>query len=95
MKRTFYLGLTTVLGLLLAGIAHAVIEVVYLNNALSGDNPVVWRSYVNGAFACSLHPVVFYGLPVLGIIGGFFTGRVWWRWVYVEKRTWRNWKSHS
>ncbi len=89
MKHTIYLILTTILGMLLAGIAHAVIEIVYLNTAVNNANPVVWRYYLNGAFPCSLPPIVFYGLPVLGIVGGFFTGRVWWRWVYREGRRWR------
>lgn len=89
MKHIFYLFLTTVLGLLLALITHAVIEILYLNNAVSGNSPVVWRYYLNGAFPCSLPPFVFYGLPVLGIVGGFLTGRVWWRWVYIEGRRWR------
>lgn len=95
LKRTIYLLLAALLGLLLSGIAHAVIEIVSLNTAVNNASPVVWRHYLDGAFSCSLPPVAFYGLPVLGIVGGFLTGRVWWRWVYVEKRSWRNWKNHT
>lgn len=91
MKHAIYLILATILGVLLSGIAHAVIEILYLNNAISGNSPVVWRYYLNGAFPCSLPPILFYGLPVLGIIGGFLMGRTWWRWVYVEGKHWRKW----
>lgn len=88
MKHVIYLILTTILGLLLFGIAHAVIEMIYLRTALRNDYPIVWHFYLQGRFPCALPPILFYGIPVLGIIGGFLIGRVWWRWVYVEHRRW-------
>lgn len=88
MKRAIYLTLTAILGLLLSGIAHAVIEMTYLAWAVRNGHPVTWHFYL-GRFPCALHPVLFYGLPLAGVVGGFFTGRVWWRWVYVQGRHWR------
>lgn len=93
MKHTVYLALTVLLCLLLSLIAHAVIEILYLGTAVRNDNPVVWRYYLHSQFPCALPPILFYGLPIFGIVGGFLIGRIWWRWVYVEGRQWRNRKT--
>lgn len=92
MKRTIYLTLSAFLGLLVSGIVHAIVEIVYLAWAVKNNKPVTWHTY-GGRFPCSLHPILFWGLPIAGIIGGFFTGRIWWRWVYVEGRHWRRRKQ--
>jgi len=65
-------------------LTHAVIEMTYLNNA---DN-ITWYKHW-GTFGCALPPIIQYGLLAIGVIGGFFVGRLWWRVVYIEKRHWR------
>lgn len=81
-----YLSLTTLLGVIISYGLHAIIELWYLWR--SDPSTIVWHSHL-GLGACALAPVVDYGLLVGGIIGGFLVGRLWWRWVYVERRWWR------
>lgn len=93
MKRAFYLFLTSVLGLLVSFIVHALIEIMDLTWVVHNNHDFTWHYYLGGHFPCALPPVLFYGLPVLGIVGGLLIGRVWWRWVYVEGRHWRRRKQ--
>ena len=75
-----------ILGVILSYIIHAGVELLYLK--VVGFENVTW--YMHWGFApCSLHPVVAYALPVLGIVGGYFLGKFWWQIVYVEKKHWR------
>ena len=79
-KHIVYLIATTVLGVLLSLIAHAVIESVYLQWAEGAGVTVTWYR------GCALHPVIQVGLLAVGTVGGFFLGRFWWRMVYIERR---------
>jgi len=83
-KKTIYLIASTVFGIILSCIAHAVIEIIYLQQA---DN-ITWYSQ-GGVGACALPPAVQYGLVLIGIVGGYFLGRYWWKIVYIERRHWR------
>ncbi|MFH0805205.1 MAG: hypothetical protein V1916_03340 [Patescibacteria group bacterium] len=79
-KHVVYLVATTVLGILISLIAHAVLETIVLNWAQDVGRGITWYG------GCALHPAVQIGLLVAGALGGFFLGRFWWRWVYVERR---------
>lgn len=83
-KKVIYITLATILGILLSFILHAVIEILVLNNS----NEIIWYTHF-GRGLCALHPTISYGLWLMGIIGGFLLGRIWWRIVYIEKRHWR------
>jgi len=81
-KRPLYIALATFLGVLLSYLAHALIESSYLSYAEKNNLTVTWTMHF-GVGSCALPPVVQYGLFVVGLIGGFFLGRLWWNTVYV------------
>lgn len=83
--RPIYLTLSTTLGIVLSYGLHAVVELWWLWYAQRKNIPITWTNHF-GKGACALPPVVQYGLLALGMIGGFFLGKFWWRWVYVERR---------
>ncbi len=78
-KKAVYLSASTILGVLLSFMAHAYIEIKYLNMAINQGKTVV---FYNG---CALPPALSGGLLLVGAIGGFFLGRIWWRLVYVDR----------
>ena len=79
LKKAVYLTSSTILGIFLASLAHAAIEIGYLN----------WLAGRGGAArfygACALWPWLQVLLWASGAIGGFFLGRFWWRKLYVER----------
>jgi hypothetical protein len=78
LKKAVYLFSSTILGAFLAFLAHAAIEMNYLNWLASrGEAPVFYGG-------CALHPLLQIALWLAGIIGGWLLGRYWWRKVYVE-----------
>jgi hypothetical protein len=79
LKKTVYLLATTILGVLLSLIAHALIEIDYLNRAFNQGRAVTFYG------GCALPPVLSIALLVMGAVGGFFLGRFWWRKVYIER----------
>jgi len=84
-KRPLYLVLTTLLGVMLSYGVHSVLELAYLWNAERNDVLVNWTQHF-GVGACALPEWLQYGVLALGLIGGFLIGRIWWRWVYVERK---------
>lgn len=79
LKQAVYLISSTILGLLLSFLAHAIVEIKYLSWAESQGRAVTFYG------GCSLPPLLQIALWVLGGLGGFFLGRFWWRKVYIEK----------
>jgi hypothetical protein len=79
LKKAVYLFAATILGLLLSFLAHAIIEINYMSSVLSQGRIV--RFYGN----CALPPTLSILLLIIGIVGGFLLGRVWWRLVYVDR----------
>jgi H+/Cl- antiporter ClcA len=79
LKKVIYLISSTILGLFLSYLAHAFIEINYLNWM---DNRGEAVSFYG---ACALWPPLQIGLWLFGALGGFFLGRFWWRKLYVER----------
>ena len=79
LKKTIYLFLATILGVLLSFLIHAFIEICYLSWA-RGQNLAV--TFYGG---CALPPALQIGLVIIGAVGGFFLGRYWWRKIYIER----------
>ena len=85
MKKIIYYISATLLGVLLSLLAHAAIEYVYLNQAMSRGFKVKWVTFGSGA-GCALPLWLQASLLLVGIIGGLLLGRRWWRIIYIEKR---------
>jgi len=83
MKKTIYITLAAVLGLLLSFIAHAGIEILYLNWAEKYDLPIKWVTI--GSAGCALPLWLIVLLPILGILGGVLLGFFGWKKVYLEQ----------
>lgn len=79
LKKALYLLSSTVLGVLLSVIAHALIEINYISWALRHNYLVPFYG------GCALPPWLQVTLWLSGVIGGFLLGRLWWRKVYIEK----------
>lgn len=83
-KRRIYIGLFTVLGILLGFLLHGGLEIWYTNLLITDfDRHSLGHSWETW-FA--IHKYGAIGLFVLSAIWGYFQGRFWWRVVYVEKR---------
>ena len=90
MKRTIYIILTILLGLLLARIVHGLAEIWLLGEMSSaGELPV---AYVFLGMQSYLPPYFSVGLFSFSLIGGYFLGQTWWRIIYIEHRRWRKGK---
>ena len=79
IKKMAYLATSTILGIFLSFIAHAFIEMAYMRNILDQGKLVQFYG------GCALPPVVQISLFAIGVVGGFFLGRFWWRKVYIER----------
>ncbi len=84
MKKTFYIFISTVLGILLSFLAHALIEVLFLNWADKENLTVEWHEYM-GKF-CALPPALSISLFIAGALLGIWIGFIWWKIVYIEKK---------
>lgn len=84
LKRTVYLVAATILGFLLSLIAHAIIEKIYLDWLVNNHKVITWYK-VFGLGSCALHPAIQIILLLVGAIGGFFLGRLWYRLLYIDK----------
>lgn len=87
-KYVAYIAATVVLGIFFSALTQYIIEYILL---IASDLPYLHiRSYdwsIHGIFYGSmLHPVIQISILSLGVFGGFFIGRHWWRLVYVERK---------
>lgn len=89
LKKAVYLVAFIILGFLLSFIAHALIEISYLNWALNQGQVVPFYG------GCALPPVLRVALLALGAIGGFFLGRFCWRKVYLERFWEKKWATRQ
>ncbi|MFA6553173.1 MAG: hypothetical protein WCT27_01995 [Patescibacteria group bacterium] len=79
VKHVIYLIASTLLGIFLSLIVHAISESLYLDWVTNSGRPITWYG------GCALHPAIQIGLLVLGAIGGYLIGRLWWRLVYIDR----------
>ncbi|MBP6859910.1 MAG: hypothetical protein KBC69_04840 [Candidatus Magasanikbacteria bacterium] len=78
-KKIIYLISWVVLGALLGFLAYIFIEIKYISWIVAHDTTIV--SFNDKV----IWPLLHFGLLLLGAIGGYFLGRMWWRKVYIEK----------
>jgi prepilin-type N-terminal cleavage/methylation domain-containing protein len=86
MKKTFYILLATLLGILLSFILHGLIEMGVIS--LLTSNFETWSLGLSWADWFLIHVWASIILLLLGAAGGYFLGVRWWRIIYIEKR-WR------
>lgn len=79
IKKAVYLLASTILGVFLAYLAHAAIEINYINWATGRGDELTFYGF------CALHPLAQIAIWLAGASGGFLLGRFWWRKVYVER----------
>ena len=83
IKKTIYIISTMFLGLLLSFLAHAGIEIWYINRLLAAGRPPQASSLTHSCFLPASLQII---LLLAGLIGGYLLGRMWWRIIYVEHR---------
>ncbi len=86
MKKAFYILMTMLLVTLLTYLgvfmlARTSATVVPLDCAL------LYIPILNSL--CLMPSWVAYVVPLVGVVGGYFLGQLWWRIVYIEHRHWR------
>jgi hypothetical protein len=84
MKRTLYLIASVLLGLLLQFLVHAGLEMAVIGSTLSDPNH--WGFGWSWPTWLAVHRVASVVLALLGAVGGYCLGVIWWRVVYVDKR---------
>lgn len=90
MKIYIYIVSWIVLGSLLALLAHAGMEIGYINYLLAQNIvPVNYGSF--GGHYCALPVWLQSGLVAVGLFGGFLAGKHFYRVIYIEKRY--HWKK--
>lgn len=84
MKKAFYIGSFTLLGVIISFLVHALIELpaLYLvaNHYDLYGSSWWWQHWE------ALHGGGSLALLILGTVGGFWQGWYWWRVVYIENR---------
>jgi hypothetical protein len=83
-KRTIYIALFIILGVLLSFLIHGSAEIWYTNRLIS-DFPRYSLGYTWAQWFV-IHRYASIILLILGVVFGYFQGRSWWRLVYDEKR---------
>jgi len=78
-KEITYLGLSIILGIILSFNLHALVEMLYLRWAMMENREIIFYG------GCALPGWIQILIWVLGIVGGYFLGKFWWRKVYIER----------
>lgn len=82
-KKIAYIILSIVLGLLLSFLAHAVIEIFYVNRLLTEE---ILPEPSSLTHKCFLPSWLYITLPLAGLIGGYLLGCFWWRSAYIKRK---------
>lgn len=90
MKKYIYIFAWIILGILLSFIAHAVIEIAYINYFFAKGIILVNHTAFGYGF-CVLSIYLQASLLILGMLGGLFAGQYFWKVIYIEKR-YRFWR---
>lgn len=83
-KRTLYIVLTTVLGIMLGFLVHALAEMWAIDLIVQGGSPFGLTLTIDQWF--TVHRAWSMVTLVGGAVTGFFLGKYWWRLVYIEHR---------
>ena len=88
MKKIIYLILFTILGVLLGFLVHAILEIWYIRLLLSNYERYGLGLTFDTWF--TIHTYFSVITFVGGLLFGYFSGKKWWRVLYVEKK-FRKW----
>ncbi len=81
-KHIIYISLFVLLGILLQLVAHAVLEIWYIDLLLSDFQRygfgLTWEAWVQ------IHSVLSFVFLVFGMLFGYQQGKHWWRKIYIE-----------
>jgi len=87
-KRTLYIALFTLLGVMVSFLIHAVIEIPVINLLVSDFDKyslgLTWREWY------LVHHVASAVLLLVGITLGYLQGKRWWKVIYIERRYTKN-----
>lgn len=82
-KRTIYIFLFTLLGILVSFLVHAAIEIPVIRLLVEDFDTyglgLTWRQWY------AIHAIGSVVLLLLGIFVGFRQGRYWWKVIYIER----------
>lgn len=83
-KRTIYIALFTVLGIMVSFLIHAGIEIPVIFLLVKDFDRyglgLTWDQWY------MIHHIGAILLFILGVVGGFFQGKYWWEVIYVQKK---------
>jgi hypothetical protein len=82
LKKTIYIILTIILGLVLSFFVHAAIEIIYINHLLEKGNLPEPSSLTHQCYLPSALQII---LLLAGLLGGYFLGHFWWQKIYERK----------
>lgn len=84
LKKTIYLAAFSLLGVLLGFLVHAVVEIIYINLLVADFGKFSlgfsWDRWL------VIHEGFSFGTFFGGLIFGFWQGRFWWTYAYVDKK---------
>jgi len=84
MKKFVYIFSWIILGGLLSFVAHAFLEIWYIDFILKKGGVPIDYSFLG--HWCALPALLQWGILAFGIAGGYFLGFYFWKVIYVEKR---------
>ncbi len=91
--RPTYLALSVILGIVVSYGIRALVEYFTLRSSMSAVTAQTWATIISFDPSAA-QPAIQYALFLAGALGCFLTGRMWWRWAYVERR-WSTEKTNN
>jgi hypothetical protein len=90
MKKTFYIFCFVVLGLVLSSLAHAIIEIGYIQYSFAKGIVLTNHPFFIGHSYCALPIWLQMGLIIAGILWGYWQGKRLWSKLYDKNGRVRN-----